>query len=351
VSANTYVLNTSDDIQTVIDLAANSGDTIILNPGTYSQKINTSGKAITIRSTDPEDLTIVTTTILDGGASGSVITCNQGEGSDTVISGFVIRNGKANFGGGMYNDNSSPTVSSCTFSGNKANFLGGGMSNWNLASPTVINCSFSGNIAGYAGDDGEGGGMSNFDSSPTVTACTFSNNDAEFSGGGMYNNYNSLPTVTDCTFSGNTAYNYGGGMSNVSSSSSIITGCTFSDNDVEFYGGGMYNASSASPEVSNCRFSGNSATYGGGIRNDSSPLISDSSFCNNTPNAIEGSYADIGGNNLAYCSPRQATQSVAACIAGDIDASGEVDLVDFAIIADPMNAILIMAENWLAGTL
>ncbi len=47
----------------------------------------------------------------------------------------------------MYNTNSSPTVSNCTFSGNTAAGSGGGMANYNNSGPTVTNCNFSGNEA------------------------------------------------------------------------------------------------------------------------------------------------------------------------------------------------------------
>lgn len=36
-------------------------------------------------------------------------------------------------------------------------------------------------------------------------------------------------------------------------------------------------------------------------------------------------------------------------IPGDIDGSGKVDMADFAIIADPMHALMLIAENWLEG--
>ena len=89
-------------IQSAID-AAENGDTVIVLPGKYVENINLSGKAITLRSTDPTDEDVVLSTIIDGARRASVITCNTGEGADTVISGFVITNGMSNKGGGMYN--------------------------------------------------------------------------------------------------------------------------------------------------------------------------------------------------------------------------------------------------------
>jgi hypothetical protein len=159
---------------------------------------------------------------------------------DATIDGFTITGGNAdsggagNGGGGMYNDSSSPIVTSCTFSGNVAS-AGGGM--YNGSSPTVTNCTLSGNSAG------SGGGMYNESySSPTVTNCTFSGNSAG-SGGGMHNNSHSSPTVTSCTFSGNTAADYGGGMANYGAFPTV-TNCTFSGNSAADFGGGMGNSTS-----------------------------------------------------------------------------------------------------------
>jgi len=65
----------------------------------------------------------------------------------------------------MWNDESSPTLTNCTFWRNWAGNQGGGM--WNLeSSPTVTNCTFWGNIA-----EGTGGGIYLANSSPVLTNC------------------------------------------------------------------------------------------------------------------------------------------------------------------------------------
>ena len=47
-------------------VAANPGDVVIVAPGTYPEAINFLGKAITVRSTDPNDIGVVLNTIIDG---------------------------------------------------------------------------------------------------------------------------------------------------------------------------------------------------------------------------------------------------------------------------------------------
>ena len=101
-------------IQTAIN-AAGTGDVVVVEPGTYVENINLSGRSITLRSTDPYNPSVVAMTIIDGGSSGSVITCSNGEGPDTVIEGFRITNGSASNGGGLYIRNSSPTINYCVF--------------------------------------------------------------------------------------------------------------------------------------------------------------------------------------------------------------------------------------------
>ncbi len=305
-------------IQAGIDAAMN-GDEVVVAPGTYFEIIDFLGKAITLRSSDGPDVTII-----DGTGFFHVVQCISGEGSDTVLDGFTITGGDAtgtkpndrgggmvifessptvtnctftgNFGvigGGMFNISSSPTMTNCTFSGNTATNSGGGMFIFE-SSPTMTDCTFSGNTA-ESGDGG--GGMLNLTSSPTMTDCTFSGNSAGSGDGGGMLNLDSSPTMTDCTFSGNSAGSNGGGMLNVSFSSPMVINCTFSGN-FGVFGGGMYNLLNSNPTVTNCTFSGNTATNdGGGMFNlDSSPTVTACTFCNNVPDDIAGPFQDNGGN-------------------------------------------------------
>ncbi|MFQ3684770.1 MAG: cadherin, partial [Roseiflexus sp.] len=113
-----------------------------------------------IDNNDAVDANGVTTTI-NGNNSYRVVTANN-VNNTTVLDGFVITGGLANGsspailsrGGGMFNQNSSPTLTNVTFSGNTAKF-GGGMYNFENSSPTLTNVTFSGNTAKF------GGGMYN----------------------------------------------------------------------------------------------------------------------------------------------------------------------------------------------
>jgi len=157
----------------------------------------------------------------------------------------------------MYNNQASPTVTNCTFSGNSTSFLGGGMYNV-------------------------------YSSSPMVSNCTFSDNSSN-AGGGMFNSSSSSPTVTSCTFSGNSADSYGGGMNNTGSSP-MLTNCTFSGNSAGMYGGALYNGNLSSPTLTNCILWGDTAS--------SSPEIRDASGTSTvTYSNVQGGFTGDGNIN------------------------------------------------------
>ncbi len=80
--ANAVIINVPGDqptIQAGIDVAVN-GDDVVVAPGTYFETINFLGKAITLRSSDGPEVTIIDANF-DG---GSGVTCESGERADTV---------------------------------------------------------------------------------------------------------------------------------------------------------------------------------------------------------------------------------------------------------------------------
>ena len=148
------------------------------------------GKAVTLRSLYPDNSDVVATTIIDGEGVRRGIVCKNGETNQTIIEGITIQNCTATwydwngnnqteyweyFGGGMWNrDGSSPTVTSCHFINNIAEY-GGGMYNGDEngieSNPVLTGCLFLENSTNA--NNGVGGGMYNFTSSPTLTHCDF----------------------------------------------------------------------------------------------------------------------------------------------------------------------------------
>ncbi len=92
VDAQAATLNvpaTYPTIQEAIN-AAITGDTVLVDAGTYTENISFSGKAITVQSVYGD-----ASTIIDGNKKGSVVTFSFSEGSSSVLDGFTITNGQS----------------------------------------------------------------------------------------------------------------------------------------------------------------------------------------------------------------------------------------------------------------
>jgi len=181
-------------IQAGID-ASVDGDTVLVQPGTYYETINFIGKEILLTSfiLTTNDTNYIDYTIIDGNQEqSSVVTFNYGEDSLSIIRGFTIRNGLGNnadpdmdgtfadYGGGIYCENSSPKLEFLIIKQNTV--LGGG-----------------------------GGGIFCFDSSPIIFSTKIIDNYSNDVGGGIYLKLNSNPTLIYVIISENYGA-YGGGL-------------------------------------------------------------------------------------------------------------------------------------------
>ena len=111
--------------------------------------------------------------IIDGAnAHGCVTGAN-----DATLDGFTVTRGSGGWGSGMLNNNASPLVANCTFSGNVSTDGAGGIYNGN-SSATIINCTFLENSGGHMG-----GGIYNYTSTVSISDCDFTGNSAEVGGG------------------------------------------------------------------------------------------------------------------------------------------------------------------------
>ncbi len=262
-----------------------------------------------LEQNDPSDNGVVTDPNQITGTNAYHVVRSSGVTSSTVLDGFIVTAGSASgsgydaVGGGMCNENDSPTVKNITFTGNRAdgsyhssggsNSGGGGMYNLN-ASPMLYNVTFSNNSA-YAWA-GNGGGMYNENSNPTLNNVTFSDNNAinYGMGGGMFNEYSS-PTLSNVTFSRNSAGWEGGGIAN-GMSNPTLNNTTFNGNSAGFSSGGIFNANGGS-------IINNSILWG-----DTEPEVGDAASVSTiTSSLIQGSggsgnwntaFGTDGGGNL-----------------------------------------------------
>jgi len=141
----------------------------------------------------------------------------------------------------------------CIFNQNLAYQGGAGMYNLQ-SSPIISNCTFSSNEA----HGGLGGGIYNYDgSNPIISHCTIADNEAE-RGGGIACNEKSAPTLSHCTIRANSAYDLGGGINCESGSDPMVTNCVITNNTSKWgYGGGISCVGVSGPTITNCIVWGN----------------------------------------------------------------------------------------------
>ena len=287
-------------IQQLIDQAA-PGSTVVVPDGTYvlngAGNIELRGKNITLRSesNDPS-LCVIDLGELTGG-----FYIHQGEGHDTVISGFTIQNGATGGrGGGILCDGASPTITNCVIRDCDAVY-GGAIATINGAAPVVTDCDLLDNTATGTGS---GGGIHCINASGT----------------GM--------RVEACVIRGNSGY-YGGGVTHAGTSKLSLINCLIAENvsryiagDITRIGSGVYDPSEdALTTLLNCTVTANHGSrtgyyaqydYGVYCKSDSGGIdtVKNSIICGNTTtqmyavpytivthSLVQGGYNGLGNMN------------------------------------------------------
>ena len=249
--------------------AANSGDKIVFAPSLNGQTITlTSGqlnisKNLTIQGPGASHLTI------SGDRVTRVFEVNANQ--LVVLTGLTINNGRAGFGGGI----------------------------WNVGTLTISGCTLSGDSA-FSSLTGLGGGIFNSPSGKlTVSQSTLSRDTAVSAGGGIYNL--GMLTASGSTLSNNSAGGGGGGGFFIGGGSDVgagsatatLTNCTLANNRVPFNGGGVF-VNGGTTTLTNCTVSLNSTFSGdgGGIYISSSTV----SILNLINTIVAGNTRPIGAS-------------------------------------------------------
>jgi PKD repeat protein len=355
-------------IQAAIDSASNS-DTVMVAAGTYTgdgnRDIDFLGKAIVVIGQNQ----MPATTIIDCEADSlnphrGFIFQNR-EDSNSVLSGFTIKNGFVlvegvvpwPVGGGILCYKSSPIIENCHLESNRAggqDGTGGGMSCEDSCAAIIRDCSFIGNSASFGGaldfSDyciGARVEQCRFDSNTAISIyeggwssggaiqiyglsnvqfynCDLTNNTADGNGhgvayGGAVICYGATLKMYDCVLrsnraSGGTIQAFGGAVFAVGGGvdTALFEGCEFVDNAVEsaaggvFRGGAIYSYNMGWMNYETCLFSENHCPEYGGAVYDFASAVLNMDMC-----TLYGNGADSSGSALAL-SDNNAT--ISGCI-------------------------------------
>jgi hypothetical protein len=186
-----------------------------------------------------------------------VIGANIANGDNTILDGFTLTGGNADFdggfiivnesavetnaGGGIFNVEASPVFINIIIRDNLA-LQGGGICNID-SNPCFSNLAVCNNTA----FDGNGGGMYNSRSNPALCNSELCDNKAT-NAGAIYNIFSS-PKLKDVLVCKNRANNVGG-ICNLNSSPSLVNVTTY-ENIASRNDGGLYNQNSL-PKIENC---------------------------------------------------------------------------------------------------
>lgn len=222
---------------------ANDSDIIEVNEATYRENIDFNGVGCILRSTDPNNWDVVSSTIICAEDSNlATVMFNDSEDANSVIFGFTITGGSS----GIECNNTSPLIQNCIISENgQSDNPGGGVYDYNFAAPLITNCIIVDNDANY------GGGIYNIDSNAVIINSVISDNTASQDGGGIFNK-NCLPQIVNCTITNNDANNGGGMYCYGASTKPELINCIFWDNNSISLGEEVFKAGSAEPNFSYC---------------------------------------------------------------------------------------------------
>jgi len=265
---NGTIHNVPGDYSTISDAinASVNGDTVLVQPGTYYENIDYSGKNIVIGSLflTTEDTSMISGTIIDGSANGSVVTIKNNEDSTAALIGFTIRNGKADYGAGVYIENASPLISNCIIRNNlveRSNPIGGGILLQNSRS-IIYKCEIMYNTAtGMDVNNGWGGGIAAINTGEVrIINCRIHHNTTTSILGGIGLS-GAKVKIIGCEITNNSCYSSGSAVG-LQDSDVLLVNCTIAMNKSTLNTRSSLYFIRSSPKIYNSIF-----WYNGGTKN------------------------------------------------------------------------------------
>ncbi len=207
-------------IQAAID-QARDGDTIVVEPGTYFVNLVFRGHAVTVRSLDGPEATI-----LRPATSDWTVLFNAGETTSTVLSGFTLRDGDdLDYGSAIFATGSSPRIENNILEDNRSDEGAGAV----LLIDSEARITGNRFVANETG--GSGGAVYVLRGAPAIDANRFEGNVSDDEGGAIYGTETAI-ALFDNTFEANTAA-IGGAVSLFECTSATLDGNQFTGNRAE----------------------------------------------------------------------------------------------------------------------
>lgn len=246
--------------------SAGSGDEVIVAEGTYIETVDFSGKNVTVRSSDPENPSVVSSTVIEVFGSSEVVRFWSGEAREAILAGFTISAGQT----GVSCAESSPVIRRNVIVANTADFDKGGGIACYYASPLIEDNTIAANRASQGGagiacergrpvirgnllirnvSDADGGGILLVNSTADISHNRIIANSAADDGGGLLC-LNSHVELLNNLIASNRA-GVGGGVFIGDSSTVTLTGNTVVANS-SLSGAGGVHLSVSSGTVRNC---------------------------------------------------------------------------------------------------
>lgn len=351
VIPGTYNIVLNSEIMLTKNLKINGqGATVqVADPGVTQQKLILVGESANDTEETAVDVRIEQLILKPGNITGTHTTLsnplNCGAGitlfnySKLTAEDITIEGGKGNYGGALFVNNASSTISllNCSFINNEATTTNGGAC---ILKGTAIvdHCIFDGNKSGA-----NGSAIAAYSGSK-ISNCYFRNNESAGTSGGAVVNYATSGSIEieNSTFEGNTNINTTTATSSNTAGSaafvspakaavSILTNCTFYKNSAKH--GAVFNYKGTMTIV-NCTFAANTSPAGYGSAFVNSNVSTDSPDITLVNNIFAYNY-DTSGNDIfmGTNSTKQGSHNIIGKNYGSIELL--TDTVDFSYGTTP----------------
>ena len=349
MNMNAGVLNvpgTYATIQTAIN-ASSSGDTVLVQPGTYIENINFRGKNIVVTSAFfyTNNLSMIESTIINGSAplnpdTGSCVLIISGEDTTAVLQGFTLTAGTGTLwtdehgagvyveGGGILIASSFPTIRHNIIRNNNVNRIGGtstggGGIRLGDASPRILN-----NIIMFNAGQYGGGIVSNY-ATPIIKNNVIAKNTVSqvvgpptYGGGGLWVNHDPA-VVENNTIVENSSSGTGSAAAGLGGGVSAVFGGQINGHNNIIWGNTQVSGGQANGSVL-ISYSNIEGGLAGTANINSNPLFADSSYYlrSSSPSVDAGDPNSIYNDPQDISNPGQALRPARGGLRSDMGAYG-----------------------------